>query len=554
MARRAPTIAPPEVSMTDCVPTQMPRRAVTAAALGAFALAALIATLRAAEAPAITDWPSYNRSLTSERYAPFDQINRTNVAGLKRLCVYDLNVDASFQTGPIVVGRTLYATTDKEVFAIDAESCQQKWRVREEGPSLGLRVNRGVAYLDGRLFRGTGEGDVLAYDAATGKKLWTTHIADPEKAESVPAAPIAWNGLVFIGSAGSDRYGVQGRVYALDARSGAVMWETYTVPTDAKQPGNEKMQEQAKATWGNPHGVPITGGGTWTSYTLDPDRGMLYVPVGNPGPDFTIEVRPGANLYTNSILILDAKTGIYRGHYSLVPADFHDWDVAAAPVLATTKAGRRVVAAAPKDGLLYVYDLAAEKKMYETAITTRENVEAPLSTKPTHFCPGATGGSEWNGPAYSPDTNLFYDGTVDWCVTVALDPAELAKKVGQSWTGALVADQFGRRDLNWSGWLTATDADTGKVKWRFHANAPVVSGITPTRGGLVFAGDMDKHAYAFDADRGTILWQTELPGAPGGGVITYLVEGRQRVAFVAGTRTAVFPVTPASAKIVIFGL
>jgi alcohol dehydrogenase (cytochrome c) len=370
----------------------------------------------------------------------------------------------------------------------------------------------------------------------------------------VPAAPIAWNGLVFIGTAGGDRYGVQGRMYALDARTGMIAWETYTVATDAPQPRNETMQKQARATWANAANVPITGGGTWTSYTIDTERGLLYIPVGNPGPDFANEVRTGQNLYTNSVLILDAKTGIYRHHYSVVPADFHDWDLAAAPVLVTTKGGKRLVAAAPKDGLLYAYDLNAGKKLYETPITTRENVEKPLSTTETHFCPGATGGSEWNGPSYSPDTNLFYDGTVDWCVTVTLDPSELAKKPGQSWTGAQLANQFGKKDLNWSGWITATDADTGRVKWQFHAQAPVVSGITPTGGGLVFAGDMDKHAYAFDSDSGKILWQTELPGAPGGGVVSYLVDGKQRVAFVAGTRTTVLPVSPASAKIVVFGL
>ena len=514
------------------------------------------ACIAAAQPPdaLVTGWPSYNRTLSSERYAPFDQINSTNVSGLKQLCVYDLNIDSSIQTGPIVIDRTLYATTDKEIFAIDADTCEQKWRVREEGPSIGQRVNRGAAYLDGRLFRGTEEGDVLAYDAATGKKLWTTHLADPQKGESLPAAPIAWSGLVFIGTAGSDRYGVAGRVYALEAQTGKVVWETYTVPTDAPQPRNEKMQAQARLTWGNLNGVPITGGGTWTTCTLDPKRGLLYVPVGNPGPDFANQVRPGANLYTNSILVLDARSGIYRNHYSLVPADFHDWDLAAAPVLVTTKSGKRVVAGAPKDGLLHVYDLTTDKKLYATPITTRENDAASLSTTPTRFCPGVAGGSEWNGPAFSPDTNLFYDGTVDWCHSVTLDLAELAKKPGQPWTGTELAAQFGRKDPNWSGWVTATDADTGQIKWQFHATAPVLSGVTPTKGGLVFAGDMDKHAYAFDAATGKVLWRVELPGAPGGGAIVYLVEGKERVAFVAGTRSAVFPVSPSSAKIVIFGL
>ena len=521
--------------------------------LAVVAVGTAIVALHGADTAA-TDWPSYNRTLTSERYAPLDQINKSNVSRLRQLCVFDLDVDVNFQTGPLVIGRTMFVTADRETLAIDALTCQQKWRVRENSASPAPRVNRGAAYLQGRLFRGSGDGDVLAYDAATGAKLWTTHVADPEKGESVPAAPIAWNGLVFIGTAGSERYGVKGRIHALDAASGARVWETYTVPTDAPQPGNEAMQKQARATWGNAEGIPVTGGGTWTSYTLDPDRGLLYVPVGNPGPDFATEVRPGTNLYTNSILVLDAKTGIYRHHYSLVPADFHDWDVGAAPVLATTRSGKRVVAGAPKDGLLHVYDLTGNTKMFATPITTRQNDTAPLSTTPLHFCPGASGGTEWNGPAYSPDTNLFYDGTADWCGTITLDPAQLARKPGQTWTGTDLAAQFGKHDPNWAGWVVATDADTGQVKWRFHAPAPVLSGITPTKGGLVFAGDMDEHAYAFDANNGNVLWRADLPGAAGGGVITYTIDGKQCVAFAAGTRSNVFPVSPSSAKIVVFGL
>jgi alcohol dehydrogenase (cytochrome c) len=517
------------------------------------AVGAAISAVRAADTT-ITDWPSYNRTLTSERYAPLDQINKTNVSRLKQLCVFDLDVDVSFQAGPLVIGRTMYVTADRETLAIDALTCQQKWRVRETGASPALRVNRGAAYMDGHLFRGSGDGDVLAYDAATGAKLWTTHLADPEKGESISAAPIAWNGQVFIGTAGSERYGVKGRIYALDAATGKPAWETYTVPTDVPQPGNETMQKQARSTWGNAEGIPITGGGTWTSYTLDPDRGLLYVPVGNPGPDFATEVRPGTNLYTNSILVLDAKTGTYRNNYSLVPADFHDWDLGAAPVLATTRSGRRVVAGAPKDGLLHVYDLTSNTKLFVTPITTRQNDTVPLSTTPLHFCPGSSGGTEWNGPAFSPDTNLFYDGTADWCTTLAIDPAQLARKPGQTWTGTDLAAQFGKHDPNWAGWVVATDADTGQVKWRFHAGAPVLSGITPTKGGLVFAGDMDKHAYAFDAGNGNVLWRADLPGSPGGGVITYMIDGTQHVAFVAGTRSNVFPVSTSSAKIVVFGL
>jgi PQQ-dependent dehydrogenase (methanol/ethanol family) len=531
------------------------RRWKASAGIAAVLGAGLMAHARAAD-QAQMGWATYNRTLTSERYVPLDQINKTNVAGLKEVCRYDLDVDASFQTGPLVVGPTMYGTTQTDTFAIDAATCQQKWRVHEDA-KLGLPVNRGVAYLDGRLFRGLQNGHVIAYDAATGRKLWNQTIADPKKGESVPAAPIAWNGLVFIGNAGGDRYEGRGRMYALDAATGKIVWETYMVPSEGPPPANnERMQAIARASWGNAKGIPISGGATWTSYSLDTDKGLLYVPGGNPSPDFLKDVRPGDDLFTDSVVILDAKTGTYRAHYQLVPEDFHDWDVASAPTLFTSKAGRHMLAATPKDGQLYAYDRDTGKRMYVIAITRRENADVPLSTKPVRFCPGSSGGAEWNGPAYSPDTNLLYSGAEDWCSTVrVIDPSKPASvSLGQQWTGSGDGNLFGTHDPNWGGFVNAIDADTGKMKWRYRTTAPVLSGITPTKGGLVFAGDLGSHAWAFDADTGKILWQTELPGAAGGGVVSYMENGKQYVAFAAGTRSPIFPVAPASAKIAVFAL
>jgi alcohol dehydrogenase (cytochrome c) len=278
------------------------------------------------------DWPYYNRTLTAERHAPLTQIDRQNVSGLRQVCAYDLGIDTSFQTGPIVIGSTLYGTTEKETFAIDAVTCAESWRVAEQVADSYLKVNRGVAHLDGRLYRGLHDGRVVAYDAKTGRKVWEVRIANAAEGESVPAAPRAWNGTVFIGQAGGDNKGVKGRMYALDAATGKQIWETYLVPKDEgerKQPAT-KMASVAAPSWKNPANVPITGGATWTTYTLDAERGLLYVPGGNPAPDFVPSMRPGANLFANSVVVLDAKTGEYRRHFSLVPEDFHDWDVASA--------------------------------------------------------------------------------------------------------------------------------------------------------------------------------------------------------------------------------
>ena len=504
-----------------------------------------------------TGWSSYNRTLTSDRYAPLDEINKSNVAKLHPICTYDLGMQTEFETGPLVIDRTLYATSEMDIIAIDAATCQEKWRTHEDIPVAGLHfpLNRGAAYLDGRLFRGTQDGRVFGYDAATGKKIWETKILQA-KGESVPAAPIAWNGMVFIGNAGGDVKGVKGRMYALDAATGKVVWETYLVPAGGKAETPSGTEKITAGTWGNKPNVPITGGATWTSYTLDPKTGLLYVPGGNPAPDFVKGLRPGSNLLAGSVVILDAKTGAYRRHFSIVPRDYHDWDISSAPALFTTRSGRFEMAVAGKNGMLYGYDLGTNKRVFATPVTTRRNTTAPLD-KGTTFCPGPSGGAEWNGPAFSPDTNLIYTGEVDWCsiVTLVDDDATKAVPEGKNWTGAVTDALFGAHPPKWGGWLMATDAETGKVKWKFKADAPVLSGVTPTKGGLVFAGEMNGNAYAFDAATGKALWQAKSDGALGGGLITYMVDGHQRVAVVSGTNTFVFPLSPkGNAKIVVFGL
>jgi alcohol dehydrogenase (cytochrome c) len=529
----------------------------------AIALAAGCGTTPQAGMPpasADVDWPSYNRLLTSDRFVPLAQIDAGNVTRLAVACTYDLGIDTSFQTGPIVVDGILYATSEKDTIAVDAATCAERWRMHEEVADSYLKVNRGAAFLDGRLFRGLQDGRVIAYDASDGHRLWETRIADPKLGESVPAAPIAWNGMVFVGNAGGDNYAVKGRMYGLDAATGKLLWETYLVPREEdRQSPRDAGAAVAAKTWGNQPDVPIGGGATWTSYTLDPAAGLLYVPGGNPAPDFVTSLRPGDNLFADSVVVLDARSGAYRRHFSLVPEDFHDWDVSAAPALLTTRGTRQLMAAAPKDGNLHGYDLASGQRLYQTAITTRENTTAPLTRAGTRFCPGTQGGSEWNGPAYSPRTNLIYTGTVDWCATVKVDdPAKVRNAaVGQPWSGS--ADEkhaFGTFDPKerWAGWVTATDADSGIVRWRYKTPAPVLAAVTPTAGGLVFTADMLGNAYAFDAADGKVLWQAQLDGAAGGGVISYAIDGRQRVAFVAGTNSPIWPVDRKTAKIVVFAL
>jgi alcohol dehydrogenase (cytochrome c) len=510
-------------------------------------------------ASAFKDWPSYNNTLTSERFSTLDAIDTKNVAALKVLCSFDTGEQMSFQTGLIEVDGALYGTTEHDTFSIDANNCKQNWRAHAEFASGDLKVNRGLAFLDGRVFRGTVDGRVIAYVAKTGKPVWSTVIADPAKGESVPASPIAWNGLVFVGNAGGDNKGGKGRMYALDAPTGRIVWEFYMVPKapgDAARGSSPPRGAPPAATWKNAKGVPISGGATWTTYSLDPAKGLLYVPGGNPAPDFVRSAREGENLYASSIVVLDAKTGAYQKHFQLVKRDFHDWDVSSAPVLFLSGAGHRMLAEAPKDGHLYLIDLNDGRTVYRKPVTTVANIEAPLTAQGTRFCPGTQGGAEWNGAAFDPGDNLIFTGEVDWCTTVKLAPAASLASAppGKPYSGA--ANGFGQQDdpKRWSGWMTASDAVSGEMKWQFHAPFPLMGGVTPTAGRLLLFGDMGGTFYAFDAASGKKLWSTELGGAVGGGVITYDSGQGQKIAVAAGMTSSIWPTPKINGKVVVLGL
>ncbi len=511
------------------------------------------------------EWPSYNRTLTSERYAPLAEINAETVGRLKVLCTYDTGQYSSFESGPIMVKGALIGVTSSDIFSLDPTNCTENWRTREDQPLSILSAMRGVAYLDGMLYRGSQDGRVLAYDFNTGKQIWATTIADGSRGEFVAAAPIAWDGLVFIGNAGGDAKGGKGHVFALDAKTGKIVWEFFLVP---KTEGDVALGPLGAtpldaATWMNAPGIPISGGATWTSCTLDPAAGELYVPVGNPGPAFASDVRKGDNLYTGSVVVLDARTGAYKRHFKLVRRDWHDWDVASAPSLIETAGGRKLMAEAPKDGYLYGVDLADNALVYRTPVTKIENIDAPFSVNTdVRFCPGATGGSEWNGPAYDPQTNLILIGETEWCTTVRLQTEQQLRDVrtGGVWFGMATRNPFhilGRQDDGrgtWAGWLHAVDADTGAWKWRLKSNYPIVGGVTPTAGGLVFFGDVGGNFYALDAATGEKLWGEKIGGAIGGGVIVYDAGGGERIAVTTGLTGVSWPTEVVTGKIAVLGL
>jgi alcohol dehydrogenase (cytochrome c) len=511
----------------------------------------------------VGNWISYNGSLAGDRYSRLTEIDTSNVNRLHQVCAFDTPDTVSFQTGLVAVEGTLFFTAFGNTYAIDGATCQQKWKHSRSEPDTFLKVNRGVGYGDGRVFRGTGDGHVLALDAATGAVVWDVTIADPKKGESIPMAPVAWNGLVFIGNAGGDNFGVTGRVYGLDASSGRTVWQFNTIPESGP----------ARATWEKASTEnPPTGGATWTTYAVDEANGVLYVTTGNPAPDFAEQLHPGDNLYSNSVLALEAKTGKLIAYVQPIKGDFHDWDVSAGPALITTKAGHPFIAAAAKDGYIYGIDRGLVKNAAGTEpdaralvvrskglTTTRENADAPLMPdRMTRFCPGSQGGIEWNGPTYAPDLGLVFANSIHWCTSVKLQPIEKMKGApGMPWTGMDHPElAFGQQDPTdrWNGFVTAVNPDDGQVRWQVKTPKPMVAGITATAGGLVFTGDLDGNALAYDAHSGKELWRQATGKPIGGGVISYEAGGAQRVAVAGGLNSPIWPIKGGTARVTVYSL
>ncbi|MGH8228918.1 MAG: pyrroloquinoline quinone-dependent dehydrogenase [Steroidobacteraceae bacterium] len=539
------------------------RICITLLALCAFAEIVTAATRAATTAPRATlpgNWPEYNRTLAGDRYSPLTEITPSNVGKLKLRCAYTLPETVSFQTGPLVIDGTMYFTTFEGSYAIDAATCKLKWSHHEKsvGPP-GLAVNRGFAYLDGRLFRGTSDAHAIALDAKDGHVLWDRALEIDGPGISIPMAPIAANGRVYVGNAGGDTVGVTGHVYALDARDGHVLWRFDVVPPHG----------YARTTWTNRR-LPISGGAFWTSFTLDESRGILYVPAGNPAPDFDTLDRTGKDLYADSVIAIDAATGHLLAYDQLVKHDSHDWDVDSAPTLATTRAGRKIIASANKDGLLSILDrsristaaVAGDQPapiiplLSQNPTTTRTNARAALSREhAVHFCPGMGGGTEWNGAAYSPATDSLFVGAVDLCARVRLVGRLEVPRPGQVWFGSTgsMAEMTDPASTA-RGWLTAFDAENGHVRWRFKAPHPIVAGVTPTGGNLVFAADLSGNVFALDQRNGLVLWQTSTGQSIGGGLVVYRAGGQELLAVASGMKSSAWRGSANESRILVYGL
>ena len=498
----------------------------TRTALCLFAACVLLATLPipAQQATPGAQWLTLNNRLDGQRFSPLKQITPANAAQLGEVCRLQIDGPTTFHAGLIVADGVIYTDTGRETVALDATTCALRWRYTYEPEEERYSPsNRGLALLDGRIFRGTGDARLIALDAITGKLLWTNVIGAPRLGEAASGAPLAWQGVVYMGIAGSE-LGARGRVMAYDAQTGRELWRFNTVPMG---------KEQGADTWKRPKTAKTGGGGVWGAMTLDVTTGELFVPVGNPWPDIDKAYRPGSNLFTDSIVVLDARTGALQWWHQVASEDWLDLDLVAAPVLYRDSQIRDIVAFGGKDGFVTGVDRDTHQVIFRTPVTTFEPVPKTPTAQGVRACPGYAGGVEWNGPTLDRLNGTLITGSVDACFTVKLGATQYSTT--EASFGGTVAP-----DGPTTGWVTALDSETGQVRWRYHAEKPVIAGVTPTAGGVTFTGDLAGNLLVFDSKSGGLLAKQPTGGALAGGVVTYEVGGKQYVAFASGnvSRTA----------------
>jgi alcohol dehydrogenase (cytochrome c) len=483
------------------------------------------------------NWLMYNKGYRGERYSTLAQIDRNNARSLKPVCMYQLGELGTFSTGPVMYDGILYVTTHLGTYAIDATTCKKIWTHLHvaQGPEMNA-TNKGVAIAGGRVIRGTQDGFLYALDAKTGAPLWVRQVADWSLGEGIGAAPIVLDDIVYVAKAGGD-WGIRGQMMAFNVGDGSLAWSFDLIPKSGG-PGAD--------TWKKPGSSAHGGGAAWVTYALDRETKTLFVPVANPGPDYNKDMRPGANLFTDSTVALDARTGKLKWWYQLRSNDDHDWDTTVVSLFDSD--GRKLVATAGKQGILHVVSRADGKLVFKLPVTTLLNQDAPITAAGVRVCPVA--GVQWNGAAHSLSTGLLYVNAIDWCTVFKRgpDPKWVATV---PYTG--LANGWGTNDptSDWNGWINAVDPKTGTMAWRVKWPTPMYAAVTPTAGDVLFTGDLSGNFIALDARDGKTLYSFDTGGPIAGGVITYEVKDKQYVAVASGFSGGSIPMT-GSATVVIF--
>jgi alcohol dehydrogenase (cytochrome c) len=495
-----------------------------------------------------SDWPNYDGRTLGNRYSTLQQVTASNVSELKPQWVFTIPDSGELQVTPTVLGGVMYVTVAEECYALDAGSGREIWHYRRQDTrrthrGSGRGKNRGAAISGDRVFMATDDAHLIALNRLTGALIWDTKMADWRQNYTATSAPLVFGNTVVAGIAGGDD-GARGFLAAYDQSSGKELWRFWTVPAPG-DPGSQTWKGTA---------IDHPGGSTWMSGDYDPELDTIYWAVGNPGPDLIGENRLGDNLYTDSILALEPKTGKLKWYFQFTPHDVHDFDAMAPSALidATWKGKpRKLLVQANRNGFFYVLDRTDGKFLFGRAYTkdltwakglTPEGrpIAVPgqeATEQGTMSCPWLNGASNWYSTSYDPLTRLYYVQTNDKCGIYTRTDMEYHE--GRSYMGGSFSGDPahpGQRILR------AFDIHTGEPVWQLPQIGDAASwgGVLSTAGGVVFFGSDDEAFSAADAKDGKLLWRFQTNASPHASPMTYEFDHQQYVAVAMGPNVFAF--------------
>jgi alcohol dehydrogenase (cytochrome c) len=495
-----------------------------------------------------------NGNYGQTRFYPADQITTANVKKLKVAWIFQTDVRDTMETSPIIVNGVMYVTTAFDhLYALNAQTGEQLWHYKHDMGPITVYCcgpnNRGAAVYGDKVYLATLDAKLDAIDAKTGKLVWSQQIADGSLGYSETMAPTAVDGKILIGTNGGE-YGIRGFVKAYDANDGKLLWTFDTIPENSVGVWAEKdatgrdmhrdiaAEKEALAKNGDPY--KTLGGGVWQNPSVDLATKRVYFVVGNPSPDLDGALRPGDNLYTDSLVSVDLDTGKLACYFQYIAHDVWDLDATSPTVLvnAHDKNGKTIPAVlhAGKTGNIYVHDrkdcslirftdaMVSQKGMWTLPTATQ-----PLDANSARMFPGANGGVEWSPIATNPGLNMAYAINLEQEMTYTIASSPYPN--GKLWLGGAFTNIPGGVQ---AGNVTAVDYNTGKIKWQVKTPQPMIGGILATAGGLVFTGEANGWFKAYDAKSGSILWKFHAGAGVNAPPSSYTAGGKQYIVVAAG--------------------
>ncbi len=496
------------------------------------------------------NWLTYSGAVNGQRYSPLAQITPANVKNMELQWVWQAKSVEKFEATALVVNGVLYTVqAPNDVYALDAVTGRILWTLPytpapEARPCCG-RVNRGLAILGDTLYMGTLDAHVLAIDSKTGKILWNTTAGNAADRYAITHAPLIVKDKVIVGMAGGDGP-IRSYIAAFDAKTGKEAWRFYTIPGPG-EPGNETWSGDSWKTG---------GAAIWNTGAYDPDTNLTFWGIGNPAPDTNYDIRLGDNLYSDSVVALDADTGKLKWYYQFTPHDTMDYDSTQVPVLADINyqgRPRKVMLWANRNGVFYVIDrvsgqfLLGKPFVKANWLTGFDERGRPIRTPgqqespvPVLVQPNGLGGTNWYPPSYSPHTGLFYIPGWENSGTMVQKNGGFGRATGDTPMAQPNLTQNRKTEGEGYGIVRAFDPKTGDMKWEYKMNDITWAGVLSTASDLVFSGGREGYFFALDGTNGNLLWKQQLGGQVNSGPMSYMVDNRQYIAVAAGSALFVY--------------